>query len=502
MNVTPPLAAVSAWLKTPKSHFIAGQFYQAFDSKNSETRFFDSINPCNQLVLAHLPIAGRDVLDAAVQSARECFDRGEWVRMPARARARKMREIGAATREAILELATIEALDNGKLFQEALGDDLPDCADVFDYYAGWTDKHYGETCPVDFGFTNFTIKEPMGVCGLIVPWNFPLLLAMWKIAPALACGNTVVVKPSEQTSLSLIRWFEIIHEKVDLPRGLLNLVLGDGTTGALMSQHRGIAKLSFTGSTAVGKHIVHASADSNLKSLSLELGGKSPNILFEDTPDLEKAIDRSFHLIFSQKGEKCSEPTRFIIHESIHDYVVDELVKRAEAYPCGDSFDPNAKQGAQNNRQQFEKILNYIEIGLREKAALRTGGHACTRGENGKGFFVRPTIFTDVKSDMRIWNEEIFGPVLAVTRFKTDDEAVRLANQTPYGLAAGLWTRDITRAHRVSRQLDAGMIFINRYGCYDFSSPFGGFKESGWGKEMGLHSLDAYTKTKSVWIAH
>lgn len=493
----PPPVDVSAWLKKTKSHFIAGHTVTAPQAKQIETT-----NPCNQNMLAQFPIADLPMIDQAVQAARTCFDDGVWVRMSARERARKMREIATATREASVELATIEALDNGKLFTEALGDDLPDCSDIFDYYAGWTDKHYGETCPVDFGFTNFTVKEPLGVCGLIVPWNFPLLLAMWKIAPALACGNTVVVKPSEQTSLSLIRWFEIIHEKVDLPKGLLNLVLGDGSTGALMSQHKGIAKISFTGSTAVGRHIVHGSADSNLKSLSLELGGKSPNIMFGDTPDLEKAIDRSFHLIFSQKGEKCSEPTRFILHESIHDHVVDELVKRAEKYVCGDSFDESAHQGAQNNRQQFNKILDYIEIGKREDATLRTGGEACRRGENAKGFFIRPTIFTDVKSGMRIWNEEIFGPVLAVTKFKTDDEAVRLANETPYGLAAGLWTRDITRAHRISRQLNAGMIFINRYGCYDFSSPFGGFKESGWGKEMGLHSLDAYTKTKSIWIAH
>lgn len=491
-------ADVSGWLQKPKSFFIGGHTVPA--SKGLRT--LDSINPCNQNVMAQIPVADGAVVDQAVRSARECFELGHWTRMSARDRARKMRDIGAATREAVIELATIEALDNGKLYLEALHDDLPDCADIFDYYAGWTDKHYGETCPVQDGFTNFTVKEPLGVCGLIVPWNFPLLLAMWKIAPALACGNSVVVKPSEQTSLSLIRWFEIVHEKVDLPPGLLNLVLGDGETGALISQHQGIDKVSFTGSTQVGRQIVHGSADSNLKSLSLELGGKSPNILFGDTPELDKAIDRSFHLIFSQKGEKCSEPTRFIIHESIHDYVVSELVRRAEASVCGDSFRHGVHQGAQNNQRQFKKILDYIEIGKQEGATLRAGGQACTQGENAKGFFVRPTIFTDVKSNMRIWNEEIFGPVLAITKFKTDEEAVRLANETPYGLAAGLWTSDITRAHRVSRQLNAGMIFINRYGCYDFSSPFGGFKQSGWGKEMGLHSLEAYTKTKSIWIAH
>jgi len=489
-----PSEKILKWFAQPKKHFINGEWLSQDSAKT-----FAPINPSKREKLAEIPIADSEIVNLAVTAARQEFDKRSWRNLPARERASWMRKIGEVTRAHAVELATIEALNNGKLFHEALNDDLPDCSDIFDYYAGWTDKIYGETCPVDPGFINYTLKEPLGVCGLIIPWNFPLLMAMWKITPALATGNTVVIKPSEHTPLSLIRWFELVHENLDLPKGLLNLILGDGTTGDLLCRHMIVNKIAFTGSTPVGKAIARASGDSNLKSLSLELGGKSPNILFEDTPDLEKAIDRSFQLIFSQKGEKCSEPTRFILHESIHDQVVDALVRRAEKYILGNTFDAGAQQGAQNNLAHFEKILRYIEIGKTEGAELRTGGRAHAR--LAPGLFVEPTIFTGVQSHMRIWNEEIFGPVLAITKFKTEEEAVRLANETDYGLAAGLWTKDVSRAHRVAQKLDAGMIFINRYGCYDFSSPFGGFKQSGWGKEMGIHSIDSYTKTKSVWLA-
>lgn len=489
----PLLASVQSWAQKPKRHFFHGEW------RDGGTQVFKSINPCNGTELAQFPIAESGVIHAAVASAQECFQTGSWRQLSGREKAKLLRRIGDVTRAHLDELATIEALDNGKLYSEAL-DDAPDCADIFDYYAGWTDKITGETVPVDSQSLNYTLREPLGVCALIVPWNFPLLLAMWKIAPALATGNTVVIKPSEHTSLSLIRWFELIHQEVKLPVGLLNLVLGDGTTGDLLTKHPGVQKISFTGSTRVGREIIRSTAGAGLKSLSLELGGKSPNIFFDDTPDLTRAIERSFQQHFSQKGEKCSEPTRFIIHRSIHDQVVSELVKKANAVVCGDSFDPRSQQGAQNNRAHYEKILDYIRIGMAEGAELRAGGKRCERAENASGLFIRPTIFTGVTSTMRIWNEEIFGPVLAITAFDTEEEAIELANQTDYGLAAGLWTKDISRAHRVAARLNAGMIFINKYGRYDFASPFGGFKQSGWGKEMGKDSIEQYTKLKSVWV--
>jgi aldehyde dehydrogenase (NAD+) len=313
-------------------------------------------------------------------------------------------------------------------------------------------------------------------------------------------GNTVVIKPSPFTTLSTLRLFEILHEECELPPGMVNLVCGGAEVGAAIASHAHINKVSFTGSTSTGKKILHGAADSNLKTVTLELGGKSPNILFDDAPDLEFAIKRSYEAMFSHKGEKCSEPTRLLVHRSLYSRVVDQLSAMAEAVVCGNQFDGKSQQGAQCNKQQFDKIMSYIESGKGAGARLVAGGTQDKQGENGKGLFVRPTIFSDVDNKMAIAQDEIFGPVLVITPFESEDEAVAIANDTIYGLAAGLWTADVSRAHRVASKLDAGMIFINRYGCYDFCSPFGGFKQSGWGKEMAVHSLDAYTRLKSVWL--
>lgn len=484
------------WINQPKKLYINKAWVEPTGSDSITVE-----NPATTEALCELRFASDADVNKAVQAAQDCFARGEWRNLNMRKKARIMRQMGELVREHTEELAMLESLPNGKTYQEALNDDLPDCADVFDYYAGWVDKHYGETVPVEAGFLNYTVNEPLGVCGLIVPWNFPLLMAMWKLAPALATGNTVVMKPSEYTSFTLLRLIEIFHEKLDLPAGLINVVLGGGNVGAQLSKHPKVNKVSFTGSTAVGKKIVENSGASNLKSVSLELGGKSPNIFFEDTPNLEAAIERSFHLIFSQKGEKCTEPTRFILHEKIHDEVVSGLVKRAETYKLGDPLDSSTNQGAQCNKAQFEKVLRYIEWGKADGAQLAFGGDLAEVPGFEKGYFVKPTIFTDVKPEHRIFQDEIFGPVLSISKFKTDEEAVALANNTTYGLAAGLWTSNITRAHKVAQAIDAGMIFINRYGCYEFSSPFGGFRQSGWGKEMGIHSLAAYTKKKNIWVA-
>ena len=340
----------------------------------------------------------------------------------------------------------------------------------------------------------------MGCCALIVPWNFPLLMACWKIAPALAMGNSICIKPSEHTPHSLIYLFEILDQELDLPTGLINLLLGDGEIGKALANHQGVDKISFTGSTQTGRSIVSDSANSNLKRVSLELGGKSPNIFFADTPDLDAAIERSFQVMFSHKGEKCSEPTRFYIEESIYDTVCAKLIDKANRIKCGDPFDEQTDQGPQCHRAHFEQILKYIQIGREEGAKLLCGGHDDRAQTGGKGYFIRPTIFAEVHPNMRISQEEIFGPVLSIQKFSDEESVIKMANNSLYGLAAGLWTKDVSRAHRVANSLDAGMVFINRYGCYDFSSPFGGFKQSGWGKDMAKHSLEEYTKTKSIWL--
>ena len=489
------------WFKGPQKKFLIGGEW--IDGKGLKT--FNVVNPATEELLASLPEANREIIDQASKAAMAACTstaQGAWSLATRRQRADALKAIGALIRTHADELAAIETLANGKTFKESRFDDMPESADVFDYYAGWTDKYYAESVPVDPPFVNYTIHEPVGVVALIVPWNFPLLLGCWKLAPALAMGNTIIMKPASNTSHSMIRLFELIHEANILPAGVLNIVYGDGEPGEAISKHNGIDKISFTGSTAIGRKVVAGSSTSNLKSVTLELGGKSPNIIFGDAANLDAVVQRSFTAIFCHKAEKCSEPTRFVIHSSVYDKVAAKLVEMANAYRVGDPFEDSTEQGAQANRAHFEKILGYIEKGKAEGAKLLAGGARVTNINGGKGFFLRPTIFGDVKNSMTIAQEEIFGPVLCLIKFDTEDEAVTIANDTTYGLAAGLYSSDASRCQRVARKLDAGMVFINHYGCYDFASPFGGFKQSGWGKEMAVHSLAAYTKTKSIWMKY
>ena len=482
------------WAAKPHQFYIDGSWL-------APAHRMDCLNPATEERICEIGQAGASDVDAAVASARGAF-KGAWGRASRQERRRALIAIGDVLRKNQDELSAIITLENGKLFSESLEGDMPDTADIFDYFAGWVDKFYGETAPVERGFLNYIVREPVGVCGLIVPWNFPLLLATWKIAPALAMGNTVVIKPSESTSLSLLRAVELIDEADILPPGVLNVVTGDGVVGDLISRHPDIDKVSFTGSTQTGKKVAVAAGQSNLKTVTLELGGKAPVVVFADAPNFDDAVERCFTVAFSQKGEKCTEPTRILLEDAIYDRFAAALAERADAVVCGDPFDPASGQGAQCTRAQYDKIISYLEAGKRDGAAVLAGGTADIEANGGTGYFIRPTIFGDVPNHLSIAQDDIFGPVLALQRFSNENQAIELANDTRYGLAAGLYTADNSRAHRVAAALDAGQVFVNRYGCYDFASPFGGFKQSGWGKEMGIHVLAAYTRSKSIWVSY
>lgn len=484
------------WLKQEKKQYINGQWVAGAGND------WQVKNPANQDTLVTMRLASKEQVDEAAIAAKACHESGVWHRTITRKeRADILNAIARLIRENVDKLSLLESLPNGKLYSEAREDDIPTCADIFEYYAGWTDKYYGEVSPVETGFLNYSNKEPVGVCALIAPWNFPLYQASLKIAPALAMGNSVVMKPSEITPLATLFLFELIDTELDLPKGLMNLLICDGPVADRLTMSNGVHKISFTGSTHVGRRIVQNSGQSNLKSVTLELGGKSPCIFFNDTPDLDAAIDRAFTVMFSHKGEKCSEPTRFLIQKGIYDDVMGRLIEKAEKVRCGSPLSPQSEQGPQCNQAQYQRILDYIEIGKSE-AELVAGGTPDLDGDNANGLFIRPTIFNNVPQKARIAQEEIFGPVLCCTPFESAEDALALANDSIYGLAAGIYTGNINIAHQMADRLDAGMVFVNRYGCYGLSSPFGGFKESGWGKEMAIHSLNSYTKTKGIWIAY
>ncbi len=493
----PKIEWAKQWLSETKKPYIGGEFV------HGNGPVMESINPATNEVVGHFESCTEEDINKAVAAARKAFDEGPWSKVIThKERAVIMHKLSQILRDHVEELATLEVMDNGKTFPEGC-EDVINVADFFDYYAGWTDKFYGEVNPVMGDFFSYTVREPMGVCGQIVPWNYPMDMAGYKLAPALALRNTIVFKSSSITPFSMLRTAELFHESGLLPEGVFNLVTGPGSIGSVITRHPDVDKVAFTGSTEVGRKLIHDSADSNLKKLSLELGGKSPNIIFDDAPDMDWAIERSFVAMFYGKGEKCSEPTRLLVQKTVYDRVLQGMVDYANKnWKVGDPFDPTSTQGAQVSEAQFNRIMNYIEIGKQEGGKLILGGDRNTEGTNAKGFFINPTIFADCTNDMRIAQEEIFGPVLTVIPFETEEEAIRIANDTTYGLGAGFWTNDVSRTQRVANALQAGQVFINKYGCYEHTSPFGGYKQSGWGMECGNLSLDLYTKRKSIWYAY
>ena len=477
----------------PGRLFVGGQWQ---DAASGET--FQSINPATGEVLAEVARGGEADIDRAVQAARAAFEDSEWSRMDARKRGRLLSRIADGIEARADELARLETLDNGKPVREARMIDIQGSIDCFRYYAGWADKIEGETIPVPGPYLNYTRREPIGVCGQIIPWNYPLQMAAWKVAPALACGNTVVLKPAEQTPLSALELARIAAE-AGLPAGVLNVVPGFGEeAGAALVRHPDVDKIAFTGSTPVGK-IIQREAAATLKRVSLELGGKSPNIVFADA-DLDAAVRGASMAIFYNSGQACTAGSRLLVEESIRDELMDKLRARAERLQPGDPLDPKTRLGPLVSQEQFDRVMGYIGKGKEEGAELVLGGER-GRVNGDRGFFVQPTIFAGVEPEMTIAREEIFGPVLAVSTFGDVDEAIDVAHRTEYGLAAAVWTRDIGKGHRIAHALHAGTVWINTYHNLDTGSPFGGYKQSGYGRELGKYALDLYTQVKSVWVS-
>ena len=473
-------------------NLVNGRWCEAASGKT-----FDVINPANgEKIAAVCDSAGEDI-DRAVAAARQALELGPWATMSARDRGKLMFKLADVIEANVQELAALEVLNNGKPIREVIAFDMPLVVETFRYFAGWADKLTGDTLPVDdkMGrFLCYTRREPVGVCGQIIPWNFPMLMAAWKWGPALACGNTVVLKPAEQTPLTALRLGELATE-AGFPPGVINIVSGFGeTAGDALVRHPDVDKIGFTGEYKTAQ-LIMANAAPTLKRLTFELGGKSPNVVFADA-DMEQAVRGAMTGIFFNQGEVCCAGSRLFIERRAHEDFVEAFKERAEQRKVGDPFDPDTEQGAQVSKEQFDRIMGYILTGRTEGATCVTGGER----HGDKGYFVKPTIFTNVRNDMRIAQEEIFGPVVTVLPFDNVEQVCAQANQTIFGLAAAVWTRDISKALNFAHTVRAGTVWVNCYNTFDPAAPFGGYKFSGHGRENGREALDAYSEVKTVWV--
>src|ERR1041385_9037106 len=473
--------------------FIDGEFV---DSQSGKT--FKTPNPATGETFAEVAEGEQADVDKAVAAARKAFE-GKWSKMSARDRGRLIYKLSQLIERDAARLAELETHDNGKPIKESTYIDLPGVVENFEYFAGWATKIEGETIPVPGQMFNYTLREPVGVCGQIIPWNFPLLMAAWKLAPALAAGNTVVLKPAEQTPVTALELAKLIRE-AGFPEGVVNIVTGYGeTAGAALASHKGIDKIAFTGSTEVGKLIAKSAAE-NLTKVSLELGGKAPNIVFADS-DLEQAVAGAMMGIFYNQGQVCCAGSRLFVEESVKDEFLGRLSEKAGKIAVGDPMNKATQMGPQVSEEQLNRIKGYVDVAREEGATVVAGGSSPQlEGSLQRGYFFTPTIFDEVKNNMRVAQEEIFGPVVSVITFKDEDDLIKQANDTIYGLSAGIWTRDITRAHRFAREIKAGVVWINTFNMFNAASPFGGYKQSGYGREMGRHALELYTQVKSVWV--
>jgi aldehyde dehydrogenase (NAD+) len=470
--------------------FIGGKWVDSVSGKT-----FSTVNPATGETICQVAEGDRADIDLAVKAARKSFEDGPWPRMSGAERGRLINKLADLVEQHKDELAALESLDNGKPINDAMTADLPLTIKCYRYYAGWADKVHGKTIPVEGSYFCFTKHEPVGVVGQIIPWNFPLLMQAWKWGPALAMGCTVVLKPAEQTPLTALR-VAALAQDAGIPDGVLNVVPGFGpTAGAALSSHMDVDKVAFTGEYTTGQLVMEAAAKSNLKRVSLELGGKSPNVVFADA-DLDAAVDGAYTGLFFNQGQCCCAGSRLFVEERVHDQFVERLVKKAKSQKVGDPFEADTTQGPQVSQEQCDRVMGFIESGKKEGAKLLTGGNRI-----GKcGYFVEPTIFDGVKDEMKIAREEIFGPVMNILTFKDINEVIQRGNRTCFGLAAAVWTRDIQKAHRLANGLRAGTVWINCYDIFDAAAPFGGYKMSGIGRELGEYALEMYSEVKTVYV--